>query len=178
MNSPRSNRETLFSGSRVCYGSWRAVLHGVIYTSPSLLEINTIQLLNTFGVPPQWSEIFIDTLPESWHHSQLLTESLHKGNLGIFHKLSGAILLHYHMFFLNRCQPPPKKKYIYISWVVVVSWLIYWMCPPHSNSGTWRFSSGFPMKNVMSSWWSLESWQGATPNICAIGSINSHEISI
>ncbi len=28
-------------------------------------------------------------------------------------------------------------------------WHISWIWPPHSNSGKWRFSSGFPTKNVI-----------------------------
>ncbi len=31
------------------------------------------------------------------------------------------------------------------------------------KSGKWRFSSGFPKMSY--SWWSLESWEGATPNL-------------
>ncbi len=42
-------------------------------------------------------------------------------------------------------------------------WLgMFWVVPPPSNCGKWRFRLGSPTKNVMSSWWWLATWAGGT----------------
>ncbi len=45
--------------------------------------------------------------------------------------------------------------FIHIDWV--------WPPPSNSNRGKWRFSSGLPTENVMSSWWSTAEGLNLSP---------------
>ena len=62
----------------------------------------------------------------------------------------------------NNCGLICRDKYL-MKWHMPIC-IIYWVVPPPSNSGKWRFSSGSHTKNVIILVVTIASWAGDNPN--------------